>query len=161
MANKTINYKFRNKSFAGYGLNKFKNFMKAPQCECGCGGTCSLVINNNEDLFGFMNEMLLDNGCNCSAIFAHSYDDKLYAAILCVDDDDYEEYEDNENDDIDKVDFDDEDADNVDENKSPVKIFGTSDEYLEFFQEWDAELTLHCYALMIETKKGQWEIIED
>lgn len=158
MRDNIINYKFRNKSFAGYGLNKFKNFMKAPDCECGCGGKCGLLFDNNEDLFGFMNEMLLDNGCNCSAIFAHSYDDKLYAAIMCVDDD-YEEYE--EDDDIDDLDFKDEDADEISEDDSPVKFFETDDEYLEFFQECDAELTLHCYALMIETKKGQWEIIED
>ena len=87
MSNKLIKYKFRNEYFAGYGLNKFKNFMQAPICECGCGGTCEILLNDNKELFGFMNEMLLDNDCDCCAVFAHSYDGKMFAAIKCIGED--------------------------------------------------------------------------
>ena len=31
---------------------------------------------------------------------------------------------------------------------------------MDFFQEMDAQIGLHCYSLMIETKQGEWKIIE-
>lgn len=138
MSSKLIKYKFRNEYFAGYGLNKFKNFMQAPICDCGCGGTCEILLNDNKELFGFMNEMLLDNDCDCCAVFAHSYDGKMFAAIKCIG----------------------EDMD-LDEEETPVKFLGVDEDYLEFFQELDGEIGLHCYGLIIETKKGKWKIIED
>ena len=84
MSNKLIKYKFRNESFAGYGLNKFKNFIQAPKCDCGCGGDCKIILKETNDLFGFMNQVLMDNECDCCAIFAHTYDEKMYAAIKCI-----------------------------------------------------------------------------
>lgn len=141
MSNKLIKYKFRNESFAGYGLNKFKNFIQSPICECGCGGKCSLLLKNREELFGFMYNLLMDNECDCCAIFAHAYDGDMYAAIKCMSDE--------------------EDIDMDNEDETPVKFFGAKDDYMEFFQEWDGEVGFHCYGLMIETKKGEWKVIED
>ena len=140
MSNKLIKYKYRNKSFAGYGLNKFRNFLQSPNCECGCGEKANVILKDKKELFGFMNGLLLDNNCDCCAIFAHSYDGNLYTAIKCV----VEEENTDENDD-----------------DSSVKFFGVKDDCLTFFQELDAEIGLHCYGLMIETKRGEWEIIED
>ena len=37
MSNKLAKTKFRSKCFEAYGLNSFRNFMSAPECECGCG----------------------------------------------------------------------------------------------------------------------------
>lgn len=143
MSNKLVNYKFRNESFAGYGLNKFRNFLSAPVCDCGCGGKASLLLKNREELFGFMNAVLMDNECNCCAIFAHAYDGNMYVAIKCISDEE----------ELDTLDFTEDDM--------PIKFFGAKDDYLEFFQEWDGEVGFHCYGLMIETKKGEWKIIED
>lgn len=144
MSNKLIKYKFRNESFAGYGLNKYKNFLSAPMCECGCGEPCNLVLRDTKELFGFMNTMLFENDCDCCAIFAHSYDGKMYAAIKYIADESEDDMT----------------LDHVNEKES-VKFFGIDVEDLEFFQEWDATLGLHCYGLLIETKKGNWKIIED
>ena len=135
MNNKLIKYKFRNESFAGYGLNKFKNFMQAPKCDCG--GNCKIILKETKDLFGFMNQVLTDNECDCCAIFAHTYDEKMYAAIKCI-------YEGKE----------------VNEDETIVDFFGVDND-LEFFQEMDAKIGLHCYGLMIETEKGKWKVIED
>lgn len=56
MSKKIINnpqiYKFRNKSFEGYGLNKFRNFLAEPECDCGCGVKGSLILEDVQDLFG-------------------------------------------------------------------------------------------------------------
>ena len=49
----------------------------------------------------------------------------------------------------------------LDEDETPVKFFGAKDDYMEFFQEWDGEVGFHCYGLMIETKIGEWKVIED
>ena len=137
MSNKLIKYKFRNESFAGYGLNKFKNFLQAPVCECGCGGKGSILLKNREDLFGLMHTLLMDNECDCCAIFAHAFDGNMYTAIKCKS---------NETIDIDET---------------PINFFGAKDDYLEFFQEWDGEVGFHCYGLLIESKKVEWKVIED
>lgn len=79
-----------------------------------------------------MCNMLLDNDCNHCGIFAHSFDGSMYVAL--------------------KVGEDDED---------PVKFFGIEETDMEFFKEWDDELDLHCYGLMIESNHGEWKIIED
>lgn len=144
MSNKLIKYKFRNEYFSGYGLNKFKNFLQAPECDCGCDGKGVLLLNGKKDLFGFMNAMLLDNKCGCCAIFAHSYDNKMYAGIKCV-----------------EYDEDGEIINDSSEDGTPVKFFTVDDDYYEFFQELDANIGLYCYGLIIETNKGQWKIIED
>lgn len=137
MENNIIKYKFRNESFAGYGLNKFRNFMSAPECDCGCGGKGKILFNETNELFGFMNQVLMDNECDCCAIFAHTYDEKMYAAIKCI-------YEGKE----------------VNKDETIVDFFGVDND-LEFFQEMDAKIGLHCYGLMIETEKGKWKVIED
>lgn len=136
MSNKLIKYKFRNESFAGYGLNKFKNFMSAPECDCGCGGKGKLLLGDTKELFGLMNAVLMDNECDCCAIFAHAYDENMYVAIkyICGD----EELDD----------------------ETPVKFFSIKND-MDFFQEMDAQIGLHCYGLMIEAKQGEWKIIED
>ena len=127
---KTI--KFRPEWFGAYGLNKNKNFLQAPLCECGCGEKANLVLKTDKDLFRFMNMMLLENDCNHCAIFAYAFDGSMHAAL---------KFE-NETDD-------------------PVMLFKIEETNLGFFKEWDDELDLHCYGLIIETKNGLWKIIED
>lgn len=130
MSNKLI--KFRPEWFGAYGLDKEKNFLQAPECECGCGGKASLVLKDRKELFQFMNSMLLENDCDHCAIFAHAFDGSMYVAMKVE----------NETDD-------------------PVLFFAIEETDLGFFREWDDEVQFHCYGLLIETKKGLWKIIED
>lgn len=129
MSNKLI--KFRPEWFEAYGLDKDKNFLQAPVCECGCGSKVSLLINNNKELFHFMYSVLMDNECNHCAIFAHTINDNMFVALKVE----------NESDDR-------------------VLFFGQEDN-MKFFKEWDDEINLHCYGLIIEIKHGEWKIIED
>ena len=124
--------KFRPEWFGAYGLDKNKNFLQAPLCECGCGEKMSLVLETNKDLFQFMNAMLIENDCNPCGIFAYAFDGSMYAALKVE----------NETDD-------------------PVLFFQIKESDLGFFREWDDELELHCYGLLIETRKGLWKIVEN
>ena len=124
--------KFRPEWFGAYGLDKNKNFLQAPLCECGCGEKMSLVLETTKDLFQFMYAMLMENDCNHCSIFAYAFDGSMYTALKIE----------NETDD-------------------PVLFFQIKESDLGFFREWDDELELHCYGLIIETRKGLWKIIED
>lgn len=124
--------KFRPEWFGAYGLDKNKNFLQAPLCECGCGEKMSLVLEDIKDLFQFMSMTLMENDCNYCGIFAYAFDGSMYTALKIE----------NETDD-------------------PVLFFQIKESDLGFFREWDDELELHCYGLIIETRKGLWKIIED
>ena len=117
--------------FGAYGLDKEKNFLQAPTCECGCGGKAVLLLKDEKELFGFMYNVLMENECNHCAIFAHSFDDTMFAALKV----------DNETDD-------------------PI-LFFSQEENMTFFKEWDDELELHFYGLMVESQLCEWKIIED
>lgn len=80
-----------------------------------------------------MYNMLIENECECCGIFAHAYDNNMYAAIKG-------DYEDNED---------------------PVNFFGVKETDMDFFRELDATCGLHCYGLMIQRHDGNWDIIED
>ena len=73
--------KFRPEWFGAYGLDKDKNFLQAPLCECGCGEKANLVLEDIKELFQFMNMMLMENDCNHCAIFAYAFDGCMYAAL--------------------------------------------------------------------------------
>lgn len=135
----TVN-KIRLKSFEAYGLNNFRNFLCAPECDCGCGKKASLVLENIEDMFGFANEMLAEHDCNQCAIFAYAYNDEMFAIVKL---DDIEGYDSN------------------DPEEYPIKFLGIKETDMEFFKEIDAEFGLHCYGLIIQNSDGNWEIIED
>ena len=124
--------KFRPECFGAYGLDKNKNFLQASLCECGCGEKMNIVLEDVKELFQFMNAMLMENDCNHCAIFAYAFDGCMYAALKVE----------NETDD-------------------PVLFFQIQESDLGFFREWDDELGLHCYGLIIETRNGLWKIIED
>ena len=124
--------KFRPEWFGAYGLDKNQNFLQAPLCECGCGEKASLVLEDIKELFQFMNAILMENDCNHCAIFVYAFDGCMYAALKVE----------NETDD-------------------PVLFFKIEESDLGFFREWDDELGLHCYGLIIEMRKGLWKIIED
>ena len=57
-------------TFASCGLDKSKNFLQAPICECGCGGYMNIILKTEQDLYDFINILLDDHECNHCAIFA-------------------------------------------------------------------------------------------
>jgi len=132
--------KFRAKCFEGYGLNKFRNFLSAPECDCGCGGKGSLILEDTKDLFGFAHAVLSDNECDHCAVFAHAYNDEMFAIVKI---DDVEGY----------------DVENPEE--YPIKFFSIKETDMDFFREFDADFGLHCYGLMIQRYDGNWDIIEE
>lgn len=135
--------KFRAKCFEAYGLNSYRNFLSAPDCECGCGGKMQPVIDNEDELFQFMYMMLADNDCTNCAIFAHGYNDTMYATIKTGDIKAFDnEEEPNQKDD-------------------PVDFYGIEETDMNFFKEFDAEFCLHCYGLLIQGADGAWTIVED
>lgn len=127
----TNTIKFRPEWFAAYGLTKEKNFLQAPICECGCGGKCNLLLDDKEALFGAATELLLSYDCNCCAIFAHAFDENMYGIIKAGK---YVE--------------------------TPI-VISAKEPNMKFFQTFDNVIHLHCYGLLIETKRGEWKIIED
>ena len=51
------------------GLNSKKNFLKAPICECGCGEYANLILETDNDVYGFMHTMLEEHDCEHCGIF--------------------------------------------------------------------------------------------
>ena len=129
MSNKLI--KFRLEWFEAYKLDVEKNFLQSPVCECGCGGKTTLLLKDNKELFQFMFAVLMENECNHCAIFAHAYDNTMYAALK------------------------------VENGTDDPVLFFEQKGNINFFKEWDNELDLHCYGLIVENKRGEWKIIED
>ena len=117
--------------FEPYGLNKFRNFLSSPTCDCGCGGKGYLQLPTNKDLFEFAADMLDEYGCLKSAVFAIDCSGKMWAVLYIPEDE-----------------------------EDPFKLLSSHESYIDFFAECDAEFRLCCYALLIEREKGSWEIIE-
>jgi hypothetical protein len=127
---------FRPEWFSAYGLDKEKNFLQSPvcECECGCGGKCVILLDDFDALTGFAVNVLMENDCDHCAIFTHGIDDKLYAFVKMLDEDD-----------------------------EIVISYIMCDEGADFgfFKSIDDEFEFHCYGLLIETQIGQWKIIEN
>ena len=88
---------------------------------------------DQDELFYFMGNALIEHMCPDGAIFAISYDDKMYVAYMNLSDEDEE----------------------------PLKVEYIDEIDLEFFAEMDAEYRFCCYGLIIETSPGNWKIIEN
>lgn len=127
-------YKFKINEFAMRGLNKYRNILSPPICDC-CGEPGFLQIESKDELTGFCAETLLENGCSRSAIFCVHKDgvQEIYLTIPGWDDE--EECEIIEN------------------------IGSFVDNNIDAFAKADAELGFHCYGLMIEKENG-WEICD-
>lgn len=68
-------------TFAYYGLDKDKNFLQAPICECGCGNYMDIILNDDDDVGEFMHVMLDEYECNYCAIFAVKRDDMALMGV--------------------------------------------------------------------------------
>ena len=132
---KDFKYQYKVDEFAMRSLNKFRNFMSAPDCECGCGGKMMPILNTPDDLYEFCGAALHQHGCYDSAIFL-VHKDGTQEIVLA--DSEY------------------------DEEKDEMEIIGIrvfQDQDINAFAHADAGLRLCCYGLMIE-HDGSWEICE-
>ncbi|MCQ2770960.1 MAG: hypothetical protein MJ236_04090 [Clostridia bacterium] len=118
--------------FEPYGLNKYRNFLSAPTCECGCGTKVKLILHNSQELFNFAEKVLEEHGCSESAIFAIDINGNMWVITYFPE---------------------------LDEDE-PFSVLKMDESYMDFFAECDAEFRFCCYGLLVERKKCQWEIIE-
>ena len=42
-----------------------------------------------------------------------------------------------------------------------VTLYGIDKLDMEFFKKWNDKFDFHCYGLVVESKPGEWKIIED
>ena len=118
-------------NFAAYGLNRKRNFLRAPDC----GGKAVVCLESVDDVREFCTDMLMEHNCPESAIFC-SFQNGKYMAVVKQ-----------------PVDFEDEDGECL-----LFAIKPTKDR--EMFSEIDSEFRLCCYGMLTETKPGEWRIEE-
>lgn len=73
-------------NFAYYGLDKSKNFLQAPICECGCGEYMNIILKDDSDICSLMYELLTENDCNHCAIFVVKNDGTVILGAKLDDD---------------------------------------------------------------------------
>ena len=113
-------------TFASYGLNKHRNMLQ----RINMGDIYCKDLDNFIDILG---EMLFNADCDNCAIFFHSIDDMLYAAV--------KEW------DIEIEDF-------------SVTIYKSlSRGQYDFFAATDGNFRFCCYGLLIETNNNEWRIV--
>lgn len=118
-------------SFEPFGLNKYKNLLYAPECECGCGEKEKLFLNEYDDLYQFAYNVLYNDQSECCALFVDDFYD-MFAFIKNIDDED-----------------------------NPLTIIYNDYKYLDFFAEIDAKFCFESYGLIMKTPYGNYRIIED
>ena len=136
----SFNYTFKVDEFAMRSLNKYKNFLTAPDCECGCGGK-SMPILEDDEVYDFCGCVLSDMECDNCAIFLVHKDGKqeiVHKHIIWDEDTDDEEIS------IDVL--------SMKDKKCDLEI--------DFFAKVDAMLQFHHYALLLERDNDVWDICE-
>lgn len=133
-----LSYTLKVNEFAMRGLNKYKNILSAPECDCGCGGKGKPIFDNKDDLYNFCGTVLENNGCENSAIFLIHKDGKQEIVYG-------------------HVEYDEVSKENL---YISTLLSGKKDTPADFFAKFDADVGLHCYGLMIEKDGNSWEICE-
>ena len=137
---KDFKYQYKVDEFAMRSLNKYKNFLTAPDCECGCGDK-SMTILEDDDVYDFCGCVLSDIECDNCAIFLVHKDGKqeiVHKHIIWDEDTDDEEVS------IDVL--------STKNKKDDLEI--------DFFAKVDAMLQFHHYALLLERDNNVWDICE-
>lgn len=125
-----FNIEFRPEWFGAYQLDVKKNFLEAPVCPCGCKEKPLAMLHTKDELFQFMENVLVEETCEQCGIFAYGLNGKMCAAIKLAN--------------TDSIHF----------------IESETENEIKFFKDLDEALQLHQYALMIETQIGNWKVIE-
>ncbi len=56
-------------NFLLYGLNRKRNFLEAPLCECGCGKKMYFVLEDKDEVISLCEDLLLHTNCEEAAVF--------------------------------------------------------------------------------------------
>lgn len=140
-------YKFKIDEFAVRGLNKYRNFISPPLCEC-CNEPMEMLFETKEELDEFCEEVLLENGCSHSAIFL-IYKDGRQRVIFTIPEWDHYEPEDPD------------DETDIGYDYEYIDAIGVGDvKDNDGFAVFDAKMGLHCYGLMIEQETNKWMVQE-
>lgn len=135
-----FNYQYKVDEFAMRSLNKYKNFLSAPECECGCGGKAMPIL-EDDDVYEFCGCALSDIECENCAIFLIHKDGKQEI--------------------VHKHSYWDEETDDEEISIDVLSTKNKKDDLeIDFFAKLDATLQFHHYALMIEHDDNAWEICE-
>lgn len=133
MSNKLIKFAWNleNITFRMCGLDKEKNFLESPKCECGCNGKTYLILNSKEEATDLIWQLVADNDCNYCAVFVILADNSMVFAYRYGED--------------------------IDE----ISVYETNkiEDYSDIGKVAD-ELELHCYGLITHVKENQYSIIE-
>lgn len=133
MSNRLIKFSWNldNITFRMCGLDKEKNFLVSPQCECGCGGKTYLLINSKEDASNLAWQLVENNDCNCCAVFIIMEDNSMVFAYKH--------------------------GENIDD----ISVYETNkiEDYSDIGKMAN-ELELHCYGLIVHVKENQYSIVE-
>lgn len=122
-------------NFAMYGLNRYRNLLKAPICDCGCGNKMYVPLEDEADVIDFCCSVLMESDCKNPGMFA-VFKDGTYAAFAIMRD---------------------EDEDNEDADPKFAMVRGKD---MHLFSEFDADFCLHCYGMICEIRPGYWKIME-
>lgn len=121
-------------NFILYGLNRNRNFLSAPICDCGCEEKMCIQLEDQNEVDEFCMEMLSEHRCSESMIFCVYYDGTMRAVITS----DYDE----------------------DEDEMLFAVVTAKDRDMHFFADLDGDLRPCCYGLICEILPGQWKIME-
>lgn len=125
-------WKFDNITFDMCELDKEKNFLQAPICECGCGGYMDICAYDDE-ISDICEQIVEANDCNHCGIFAITSRNNCIFALKMYDDE------------VDEV---------------VINAFQkyAIDDYGDIGKIAN-ELELHCYGLLVCKKPGLYRIV--
>lgn len=112
-----------------YGLNKYRSFLEAPKCECGCKSPMHILLKTEEDVDEFCYAMLTEHDCPNSAIFS-VFSDETFMSIWRY----------------------------YDEDEDTDRFYKVKSDDPHMFAEIDGEFRFCCYNLIVEDRPGEWMI---
>ena len=74
-------WNFRNLKLKDFGLDSEYNMLCAPVCECGCGKKMSILLEDDDDIYGFCYELVDIQDCNYCVVFAINEKNEMLGAI--------------------------------------------------------------------------------
>lgn len=119
-------------TFAKCGLDIHRNFLQAPECQCGCGAKCLLLMKDRQDVVDTCASLLCDMDCLQCGIF-----------VIMKNGDIILTYRDG------------------DELRSLTATLPVGNCDFASIGSFAVELKLHLYGLMVEENPGEYLIIED
>lgn len=140
-------YRLHPTFFGSYGLNEFRNFNHR---------TMTITLEDEDELVEYMASSLMDHGCAESAFFAVKYDG---GAIIChftppvtmlLPEKKIKKM-------LKKGKITQEQID--EQERYYFRVLRDADFDMRDFAEFDGEMRLCCYALMVENEPGKWTVL--